>query len=375
VSRLPQKVRAWLPEPPSEEVIRSVERLARLDDVAIVALMPDVHLAEGVCVGAVVATQTWLLPDAVGGDIGCGMAAVPLGIPERVVECRRAERILARLAEVVPSRRHRYRMAATHAFDAEQVVTPALRRTLEQCRATQLGTLGSGNHFLELQVAEDGRLWLMVHSGSRALGPAVRACHLEKAHAVGAGLRALDARSEEGLAYLRDQDVANRFACASRRLILGRAAELLGEELGTLPDFGALVSCAHNYVRYEEHAGQGFWIHRKGSISARLDEVGIIPGSMGTESFLVSGRGCAAALLSSSHGAGRAMSRKSAQRRVTVSKLEKEMAGIWFDVGLGKSLVDEAPSAYKPIAVVMRAQAELTRIECRLRPLLCYKGV
>jgi tRNA-splicing ligase RtcB len=374
MSQLPSKTQAWLPEPLSDEVRGSVERLARLDDVARIALMPDVHLAENVCVGAVVAARSRLYPDAVGGDIGCGMAAVQLDAHSGVVNRRSAGRILEAFASAVPTNRHRQKQALPSDLAEAQLSTPTLQKALERDGAVQLGTLGSGNHFLELQADEDGQLWLMVHTGSRGLGPAVRQHHLKQAEAVGGGLRALPADTDAGQAYLSDHDIAVRFAEDSRRAILGAAVEVLGDLFQTDADWDTLVACTHNFVRREVHDGEELWVHRKGAMSAGDGEPGIVPGSMGAESFIVTGRGCEAALRSSSHGAGRAMSRGVARRRITIAKLEREMDGIWFDDGLSKRLLDEAPSAYKPIAAVMRAQRELTRIERRLRPVLSYKG-
>ncbi len=374
MSQLPEKTQAWLPEPLSDEVRRSIERLARLDDVARIALMPDVHLAENVCIGAVVASHSGLYPDAVGGDIGCGMATVQLDAHAGVVNRRSAERILEALAKAVPTHRHRQKQALPPELAAAKLSTPALQKALERHGAVQLGTLGSGNHFLELQADEEGRLWLTVHTGSRGLGPAVRQHHLEEADAVGSGLRALQGETAAGHAYLGDHDVAVQFAECSRRSILEAAVMALGDVVQAEADWDTLVSCTHNFVRREVHDGQTLWVHRKGAMSARAGEPGIVPGSMGAESYIVTGRGHEAALRSSSHGAGRAMSRGAARRRITVAKLEREMDGVWFDNGMSKRLLDEAPSAYKPIAAVMRAQKELTRIERRLRPVLSYKG-
>lgn len=367
-------MRAWLSEPPLDEVFHSVERLARIDDVATIALMPDAHLAENVCVGTVVATRTSLLPDAVGGDIGCGMAAVPLDIHVGVINRGVSERILTGFTEAVPASRQRRHRDHLENLNANSPVTDALRRTLERSSAVQIGTLGSGNHFLELQSDEDGWLWLMVHSGSRGFGPAVRGHYIKCAHPVGGGLRVLDASSAEGQAYLRDHQSAVLFAELNRRAVLEQAVHVLQREVGAGADWTALIACTHNYVRKERHQGEEYWIHRKGAISARADEPGVIPGSMGSESFIVSGRGCAASLASSSHGAGRVMSREAARRRITVAQLRKEMSGVCFDTAGSRHLVDEAPSVYKPIASVMRAQGELTRIERRLRPILNYKG-
>lgn len=375
MSTLPEKTQAWLPEPLSAEVRSSVERLARVDDVQRIALMPDVHLAENVCVGAVVASRAGLYPDAVGGDIGCGMASVRLGAHAGIVNRHSAGRILQAFADRVPTNRHRTKRPLPEALAALRLSTPALQKALDKSGAVQLGTLGSGNHFLELQADEGGTLWLTVHTGSRGLGPAVRQHHLKQAEAVGGGLRALRADSDAGRAYLSDHDAAVLFAELSRRAILTAAVDALGQLLQVEADWESRVTCSHNFVRRETHDGEALWVHRKGAMSAREGEPGIIPGSMGAESFIVSGRGLPGALCSSSHGAGRAMSRGAARQRITVQKLEREMDGVWFDEGMAKRLLDEAPSAYKPITAVMRAQKELTRIETRLRPVLSYKGV
>lgn len=374
MSELPPKTRAWTVEPLSAEVKQSVERLARLEDVARVALMPDVHLAENVCVGAVVATRGQLLPDAVGGDIGCGMAAVQLDRHRGVIDRHAAGRILAAFNQAIPATRHRQRRPLPEALATRTMSHPSLQKVLTQQGSIQLGSLGSGNHFLELLAEESGSLWLMVHSGSRAVGPAVRQHHQKAAVPVGNGLRALPAESDEGCSYLADHDVALAYADANRRSIVAQALDVLGSELGASANAETFVTCTHNFVRREVCGGETLWIHRKGAISARDGEPGLIPGSMGTESFIVEGRGEADSLFSSSHGAGRAMSRGMASRRLTVAGLEREMQDVWFDERLARRLLDEAPSAYKSIASVMRAQKELTRIVQRLRPVLSYKG-
>jgi tRNA-splicing ligase RtcB len=352
----------------------SVERVARLDDVRRVALMPDVHLAESVCVGAVVATVQGIYPDAVGGDIGCGMAAVRLQGRGVDLDDDRARRILDGLRRVIPPGKWSARQALPERLAGMKLSSHQLERVLERDGRVELGTLGRGNHFLELQNDEEECLWLMVHSGSRALGPAVRSLHVRDARLGNSALRGLDAESAGGMAYLHDHDVALAFAEANRNALLQAATGVMSAELGVEPDWPTLIACTHNFIRREEHFGESLWVHRKGAISALEGEPGIIPGSMGTGSFLVSGRGCREALCSSSHGAGRSMSRTDARRRIARCDLEQEMSGIWFDRQLVEQLRDEAPSAYKPIAAVMRAQRELTRVEHRLRPILAYKG-
>lgn len=236
----------------------------------------------------------------------------------------------------------------------------------------QFGTLGRGNHFLELQQAHDS-LWLTVHSGSRGLGQTLRAHYLACAELNGV-VPGLLADGEFGQQYLADMTYALEYAEGSRRDMLERTSMVLGDLIGTRPDWSTLIDCKHNFVRREEHFGEYFWVHRKGAVLADEGRLGIIPGSMGDATFHVAGRGCTAALSSSSHGAGRAMSRSVARRRISVAQLNRELEGIWYDHRLRSALRDEAPSAYKQIGKVMRAQKELTRIVRKLRPVLSYKG-
>jgi tRNA-splicing ligase RtcB len=361
---LSPKLRAWPCDPLSEEVIRATERFLRFDDVERIALMPDVHPADSVCVGTVLASRSHVHPEAVGGDIGCGMAALCLGASDRRLDREMAQEILTSLRRVIPTHKHPSRQALP---DLGSLSSDRLAKTLERDGAVQLGTLGRGNHFLELQEDDADSLWLMVHSGSRALGPAIHAQHRRG--------RGLDVDAAEGRAYLSDVQVALAYADHNRREILQRSLEVFGEVLGVEPDWSTLVLVNHNFVRLEPHFEHEWWVHRKGASSARKGEPGVIPGSMGSESFHVTGRGCAEALCSSSHGAGRALARGHAFRKIDRRRLVREMEGVWFDEELADRLRDEAPSAYKPIAEVMRAQKELVRIERRLRPLLSYKGV
>ena len=252
----------------------------------------------------------------------------------------------------------------------------ALEAVRRRDARVQLGTLGRGNHFVEFQRdQDDGRLWLMVHSGSRAMGQAVRDLHLERATVGAGGLRHLDASSPAGRAYLADAEYCRRYAAANRRAMVIAISQMMGELLGVASVEGSYIECDHNHVRAEMHLGRTLWVHRKGAMSASADELGIIPGSMGTQSYHVSGRGCVDALRSSSHGAGRAMSRDEARRRISTRELDRMMHGIWFDHRAAEQMRDEAPAAYKDIRRVMRAQRDLTRIVRTLKPVLCYKGM
>jgi tRNA-splicing ligase RtcB (3'-phosphate/5'-hydroxy nucleic acid ligase) len=378
VGERPADVRSWAAGPLPEGVAAALERLARSDDVRRVAVMPDVHLAADVCVGTVVATSRSLYPAAVGGDIGCGVAAVAFdGAAARLDDERVAAAVLAGLYRAIPLVRHaRKRAHELPAELAEQALGAPRLEALKRSEGTlQLGTLGRGNHFVELQADETGRLWLMLHSGSRAMGQAIRDHHLASCRPARSGLGLLDVESREGVDYLRDMEWAIRYADASRRVMAKAASEVVAGALGLEPLPESLVSCNHNHVRRETHDGESLWVHRKGAIAAGLGEPGLIPGSMGTASYHVEGRGVAAALASSAHGAGRRLSRTDARREVTTRDVARQMKGVWFDHRIASGLREEAPAAYKDIGAVLRAEAELVRVVRRLRPLLSFKGV
>jgi tRNA-splicing ligase RtcB len=371
-------IRTWLPGPMPKDVAAAVERVARAEDVRHIAIMPDVHLANDVCIGAVVATSRLLYPAAVGGDIGCGMAAIRLDREAAAIRDEAvAARILGGLYRAIPARRHTRGAAKERLpeeLDERPLSDPRLERLKRSDGQLELATLGSGNHFVELQADDEGALWVMLHSGSRAMGQAIRDHHAARASPRGGGLAALDADSDDGRAYLADMEWALLYADVSRRRMIDAVLGVLGAALGAAADAGSYRSCHHNHVRRETHGGEALWVHRKGAIFAGEGAPGVIPGSMGSPSFHVEGRGADEALTSSSHGAGRVMSRAEARRRITARTLRKELSGVFFDHRLERELVDEAPSAYKDIGEVMRAQRELTRIVRRLRPVLCFKG-
>jgi tRNA-splicing ligase RtcB (3'-phosphate/5'-hydroxy nucleic acid ligase) len=365
----------FVAHPLSPDVERALARLAAAPDVEHVAVMPDVHLAEEVCVGVAVGTTRLLYPAAVGGDIGCGMAALRFDAGADLLDPARAARVLAGLYERVPRGRHRragFRPWPS-GVEPDRLSHPSLVALADGDGRAQLGTLGSGNHFIELQSDDDDRLWLMLHSGSRAIGPAVRAHHVARGEPAG-GFRALDADSEPGRAYLADMAWALRYADANRRCLLEATIDAVGAATGAAPDQATLVTCHHNHARRETHAGRELWVHRKGAIPAAAGEPGIVPGSMGAPSYHVEGRGHPDALGSSAHGAGRALSRTDARRTISRHDLARQLDGIAWDHRRADALRDEAPAAYKDIAHVMRAQRDLVRISRRLRPLLSYKA-
>jgi tRNA-splicing ligase RtcB len=289
-----------------------------------------------------------------------------------------AARLLMELRRRVPVLVHpRSAMDRTLPGDLERepLSAPPLDTRRRRDGRVEFGTVRRGNHFVEFQEDDAGALWVLVHSGSRAMGGAIRDHHLSGASADEAtGLAFLDADGPAGRAYLADHDWALRFAAANRAAILGEAAAAASHVLGASLEPAWTVTCSHNHVRRETHAGAELWVHRKGAAPAADGEAGIVPGSMGTATFHTLGRGCPESLASSSHGAGRAMSRSDARRRIALRTFEREVEGVWFDRRLARRLVEEAPSAYRDVGRVMRAQRELTRIVRRLRPVLSYKG-
>lgn len=370
-------VKAWLAEPMSPEVAAAVARLARAPGVRRVAVMPDVHLAKAVCVGCVVATDGPLYPQAVGGDIGCGVMCVPLDAGVDALEREKcADQALGALRTAVPILKHRSAGTAPALPDGlgpDALSDGGLARCAARDGRIEFATLGRGNHFIELQADGEGRLWLTVHSGSRAIGQAVAGHHLARGRRVAGGLVVLE--GEAAAAYARDAAWAERYAQASRVAMLVRAAEALRPVLGIAGAAGEPLGGSHNHVREEVHGRETLWVHRKGASPAGDGEFGVIPGSMGTPTFHVLGRGEAGALRSSSHGAGRAMTRTEARRRISARMLLEQVGGVHIDARMAPHLTEEAPGAYKDIRRVMRAQRELVRIVRELRPVISYKGV
>ncbi len=365
-----------LPMPP--EVTLALERLRRAPAVQRIAVMPDVHAAGDVCVGMVVATSHLIYPQAVGGDIGCGMLAVALDADSSALaSARTAGQILAELGRAIPAHRRNRRATLPQpvALTAHALSHPPLAALARSTGTLEFATLGSGNHFIELQADTDDRLWLMVHSGSRALGPAIRDHHLTHATPVGGGLYALKATTDAGLAYTNDAAYARLYADASRRAMAEQVGEVIHRTMGASLNWSTLITTDHNHVAQETHFATPLWVHRKGAMRAQLGEQGVLPGSMGSPSYHVAGCGHAPALCSSAHGAGRVMSRTVARQRVTLKDLHRQMSGIWFDPRLADQLRDEAPVAYKDIRAVLRAQREMVKVIRTLRPILNYKGV
>jgi tRNA-splicing ligase RtcB len=300
-------VRAWLAVPMQPADRAAIERVRRAADVMHVAVMPDVHLASDVCVGTATTTRHLVYPGAVGGDIGCGMLALAFDASaDALSDPAIAGRLLRLLGERIPANRHN-RARATQLvseLDSAGLSHPSLSAAAVDNGALQLGTLGGGNHFVELQADEDGRLWAMIHSGSRGMGQLIRGHHLARATIRSGPLLALDTETDVGQAYLRDQEWARRYAAANRTAMGRAVATVVSEVIGAKLIEPMTIACDHNDVRFEEHSGQSLLVHRKGAVPADAGLAGVVPGSMGTLSYHVEGRGCAGALRSSAHGAG-----------------------------------------------------------------------
>jgi tRNA-splicing ligase RtcB len=382
--------------PDAIEQIRNVTRLPILAGPVVV--MPDVHVGRGATVGTVIPTRAALVPAAVGVDIGCGMLAAKtdLGaadLPENLARLR------AQIERDVPVgyNFHKHPLSPSGSRDAPAL--DARMRQLEEPFAKlrmrdrmgrfdearmwcQLGSLGGGNHFLEICLDDEGAVWIMLHSGSRNVGNLIGQSAMQMAREIAKRLDRnlpdrdlawLDEGTPEFAAYVEGLGWAQEYASLNRDLMLHLVHKALEKTLGRGVGFaGAITNCHHNYARIEEHFGENIWVTRKGAVSARAGELGIIPGSMGARSFIVRGKGEASAYCSCSHGAGRRMSRTQARRKFTRRDLALETAGV--ECRKDDSVIDEIPSAYKDIDEVMAAQRDLVEVVTTLKQILCVKG-
>lgn len=372
------KTVVWTSEKLASSLTRTLENLASSQDVVRVVVMPDVHEGPVVPNGCVVATRTLIYPEAVGRDIGCGVSAIRLDVDGSSLANASLDSILTKMRKAVPAliqSRSNTVSELPLSCPRDGLSDRFLSKAATREGVLQLGTLGRGNHFVELQRDTDGGIWIMVHSGSRGMGEVITGFHLKRATpSHGNGLYYLDLSSDSGQAYFHDMQWCMQYATENRLYIINRVADLLEAEVGidVIPD--TYINSPHNFARVEEHFGERLIVHRKSVNSAREGELGIIPGSMAAGSRIVSGRGCSEALYSSSHGAGRTMSRKQAAETIPAKTLIRMMRGIAFQHERAAELCDEAPTAYKNLNEVMRAQSDLVRTERILRTLLNYKG-
>lgn len=383
-----------------QDAMRQAENLARHPGVFHhVALMPDCHPGYGMPIGGVIACPDSVIPNAVGVDIGCGMCAVETDIPIGDMDRESIRAVLDAVNQRIPvGEGHAHREAQSwEGFDrywSKLADTPGwLDAKAWDLAERNLGTLGGGNHFIEMQRDEQDKLWLMVHSGSRNLGYRI-AAHYHAA-ALGfvrragtdlpdADLAYLPADSRAARDYLRDMNFALEYAAENRARMMRVFADIVTRS----PGRRAIreINIHHNYAAREQHFGKQVWIHRKGATAARKGLVGIIPGSMGTPSYIVEGRGAPESFMSCSHGAGRRMGRAAASRNLTKAACDRAMQGVVFDgwstyrprgrkrKGAGLPDLGEAPPAYKDIDEVIAAQHDLVETLTRLVPVGVVKG-
>lgn len=351
------------------------------------ALMPDAHAGKGMPIGAVLATKGVVVPNAVGVDIGCGMCAVKSNIRvEDITGEVLRKQILRGIRKQIPLGREHHKQRQDEnlmpqGFDTDRMTV--VKRQLVSAQK-QVGTLGGGNHFIELQCCEEGFLWVMIHSGSRNLGLRVGDYYNHLAEMLNARwhssvspevrLAFLPMHSAEAKQYWAEMEYCIAFALANRKLMMDRIQEVICE---AIPEavFEPMINIAHNYAAWERHYGEDVIVHRKGAVHAGLGQVGIIPGSQGTKSYIVEGLGHEDSFCSSSHGAGRAMSRKEAVRTLSleVEIARLEALGIIHAIRSPRDL-EEATGAYKNIDEVMANQRDLVKIRTELSPIAVIKG-
>lgn len=385
-------IRLWAdPATVEPQALAQLYNVTTIPQIFGVAVMPDVHVGIGATVGSVIALRGAVCPAAVGVDIGCGMTAVRTSLtaadlPEDLGRLReRIERAIpvgraGHARPVDPGRLAGFGAARWTDFWREfDALAPAVHARRERAMS-QMGTLGSGNHFIELCLDTSDRVWLMLHSGSRNIGKELAEYHIgvarELPHNKGLVDRDLAVfleHSPQMAAYRADLFWAQEYARFNRAVMMALFQHVIARAFSAArPSFEQTISCHHNYVAEEVYEGETLLVTRKGAIRAGTGEFGIIPGSMGTRSYIVKGLGNAAAFNSASHGAGRRMSRGRAKRAFTQADLERQTAGVECRKDAG--VLDEIPGAYKPIEQVMAAQADLVEVAAELRQLICVKG-
>ncbi|MBM3464002.1 MAG: RtcB family protein [Armatimonadetes bacterium] len=381
-------------EPAAERQLRNIAKMPFIHKW--VAAMPDVHWGMGATVGSVIATKGAIIPAAVGVDIGCGMMAVQTTLdashlPDSLGPLRAA------IEQAVPHGRtdnggRNDRGAWGNVPERQEEVWTRMRDEYEALVAkhprlgrgndlTHLGTLGTGNHFIEVCLDEADHVWLMLHSGSRGVGNRIGAYFIELArqdmrrwfiNLPDIDLAYLPQGTEHFNDYMKAVHWAQQFAKWNRKLMMEQVIDAMAQAGLEFDATRQVVNCHHNYVATEKHYGEEVMVTRKGAVRARTDDLGIIPGSMGAQSFIVRGKGNAESFTSCSHGAGRAMSRAEAKRRFTLEDHAAATAGI--ECRKDADVIDETPAAYKPISAVMAAQSDLVEVVHTLRQVVCVKG-
>jgi len=397
---LGNKARFWTGNMEVEqEALDQVRNISQLPILAgHIAIMPDVHFGMGATVGSVLPLNAAVIPSAVGVDIGCGMIAVQTSLkasdlPDSLTEIRhQIERdvpvgfnwhnrdIPLHTRGLDGLRLERTRKNLLDAFPSLQIMK-RVGKFNEKRMSQQLGTLGGGNHFIEVCLDTEQNVWVMLHSGSRNVGKTIGevATDLAKAHVKANHVELVDynlAWFDEGTPlfdeYVQGMNWAQEYARLNRDLMMTLVIDALKRKLKDFTLVNEAVNCHHNFLAKETHYGRPTWITRKGAVSAQKGQLGIIPGSMGAKSFIVCGKGHEAAYCSCSHGAGRRLSRTKAKKEFSLADLQAQTAGV--ECRKDSGVLDEIPGAYKNIDDVMNAQSELVEIKATLRQVLCVKG-
>ncbi|MBY6060169.1 RtcB family protein [Microbacterium esteraromaticum] len=352
------------------------------------ALMPDAHLGKGATVGSVIPTLGAIIPAAVGVDIGCGMIAVRTQFTAADLAGRSLAPLREAIERAIPLSAGHYNrkvVATAEPRIAELEELAQKKRFDPETYAgnwrLQLGSLGSGNHFIEVSLDESARVWLFLHSGSRGVGNKIATHHIAVAQRLARqwwidlpdpDLAYLVEGTEQFTQYIRELRWAQHFALLNREEMMDRVSRQVSEFVGTAVQEQERINCHHNFTESERHFGKQVWVSRKGAIAADAGRLGLIPGSMGTASYIVEGLGNPVSLNSSPHGAGREYSRSAARRAFTREQLRDAMAGIEYrDTD---AFIDEIPQAYKPIDQVMADAADLVRVRHTLRQIVNVKG-
>jgi tRNA-splicing ligase RtcB len=388
--RVPVKVYTQEIEPTARAQLVNVSKLPIVHHH--VAAMPDVHLGIGATVGSVIPTLRAIIPAAVGVDIGCGMMATRLSLTSSELDEKALGKLFNQIGRDVPVgfAQHKdrdVRDGAAKRFKKSLSVIVQKHPGIEKRKgrstswAHQLGTLGGGNHFIEVCLDEAARVWVMLHSGSRGIGNAIGTYFIELARkdAERRDLRLPDrdlAYFPEGAQHFDDYveavGWAQDYARANREEMMDLVLEAMRRHLPAFGVTGAAVNCHHNYVERERHYGEDVWLTRKGAIRARAGDLGIIPGSMGARSYIVRGKGSAESFHSCAHGAGRRMSRNAAHKAFSLDDLASQTNGVICRKD--KGVLDEIPGAYKNIDEVMANQSDLVEVVHTLKQVLCVKG-
>ncbi len=351
------------------------------------ALMPDAHLGKGATVGSVIPTLGAIIPAAVGVDIGCGMIAVRTQFERADFAARALSELRESIERAIPLSAGKYNSTLTQTAAArcdEDLATMDGAETAERLAPNwrlQLGTLGSGNHFVEVTVDENDAIWLFLHSGSRGVGNKMAQHHIRRAQQLckqwwiqlpDPDLAYLVEGTDDFWAYIRDLRWAQHFALLNREEMMDRVVGCVTQWIGTPVAEQERINCHHNFTQQEEHFGKQVWLSRKGAIEATVGKPGLIPGSMGTASYVVVGKGNALSLNSSPHGAGRNYSRSAARKAFTAEQLREAMDGIEYRDS--DAFIDEIPQAYKDIDEVMADAADLVEVRHMLRQIVNVKG-